>query len=106
MGNLLTKGLREGMAMAKSKGAVEGEPEWKATLRINRGSKRTSKIGAYLTEDGHKRLKTAVLVEGLEQSEILDALIRTYLMGYYSGQRGAKEGEEAIEPDPRVKLVG
>lgn len=93
--------------MAKAKQAVEGEAEWKAAARTNRGVPRPAKIGAYLSDDASKRLKTAVLVEGLDQSVILDALIRTYLVGYYSGQRGVTAGEgETPGQDDRVKLVG
>jgi hypothetical protein len=90
--------------MAKAKREIEGEPEWRPAVRSGRDVKRSTKIGAYLSEDAAKRLKTAVLVEGLDQSVILDALIRTYLVGYYSGMRGGKDGEgEAGAP---VKLVG
>lgn len=93
--------------MAKARGATEGESEWLALARASRLVKRSAKIGAYLSDEGKHKLKTAALVEALDQSAILDALVRTHLKGYFAGQRGAKDGEtEAVEPDPRVKVAG
>ena len=56
------------------------------------------KTGITLSAEVHKRLQTACLVEGTNQSKILERLIMAHLTGYYSGRRGHSEsGEEAAE---------
>lgn len=85
------------MAKVREEGneADRDKPAWVATAKASIHSKRPIKKGVYLSEDGAKRLETAALVEGLDQSVIMDALLRTVLVGYYSGVRRGKEAGDS-----------
>jgi hypothetical protein len=59
--------------------------------------KQPVKKGFTLSADADRRLTTACLVEGINQSQMIERLITTHLVGYYSGRRGHGEdgkGEE------------
>lgn len=64
----------------------------------NGATKPPIKTAVTLSHDAHKRLKTAVLVEGKDQSEIVEGLITSQLQGYFSGRRGqgakSEQGED------------
>jgi hypothetical protein len=81
--------------MGRSRGQAEQEPEWKAAALASRHEKRPINTGVYLTEDSSKKLKTAALVEALDQSAIVNGLIQSGLKGYYSGRRERETGEDA-----------
>jgi hypothetical protein len=85
--------------MAKDRQTNDGtdreKPSWVALAEANRHTRRPIKKGFYLSEDAARRLETAGLVERLDQSLILDALLRTVLVGYYSGVRRGKESGDA-----------
>jgi hypothetical protein len=55
------------------------------------------KKGFTISADADHRLTTACLVEGLNQSQMVERLIVTHLVGYYSGRRGHGEDGKAEE---------
>lgn len=83
---------RDPEVQATDQEAREKAP-WVTLAKASIHTARPVKKGIYLTEDARKRVETAALVEGLHESNVLDALIRTYLKGYFSGYR--KDSKEA-----------
>lgn len=75
--------------------ADRDKPAWVVLGKANVHTKRPVKKGVYITEDAAKRLETAGLVEGLDQSVVIDALLRTVLIGYYAGVRRGKEAGDS-----------
>lgn len=75
--------------------ADRDKPAWVALAESSRYLKRPKKLGVYITEDAFRRLETAGLVEGLDFSAIVDALLRTDLVGYYAGVRRGKDAPAA-----------
>lgn len=66
--------------------------------RAEQSTKLPIKTAVTLSADAHRRLQTAVLVDGRGQSEIVENLITSHLVGYYAGRRGqtaaAENGED------------
>lgn len=81
--------------MAKAKEATGEKPAWLIHAEAHRADKRPVKWGGYLSDDGSKRLKTASLVLGMDQSTIVDALLCGCLVGFYSGWRNGPAAEAA-----------
>lgn len=81
--------------MARVKETTAEKPAWLAHAEAHRAEKRPVKWGGYLSDDGRKRLQTASLVLGLDQSAIVDALLCGCLVGFYSGWRNGPDKEAA-----------
>lgn len=88
--------------MAKAKEAGEGEPGWLGmakAIRVDPKEKRPVKKGPHLSREAARKLAIAAIVEELDESIILDALVRTHLSGYKAyvpGRKGA--GDEEAPP--------